>query len=314
MAERSRQACFFAVVIIVFRCPTIIHGVLLHSIPNSFLPEYNPQSPDMEDARALLFDVFGTCVDWRKTVTDALVRQSRVALMRRSAIITNDVRAKADAMSIEDWGAFAQEWRSSYYVFTRSLAADASLNWKTVDDHHLESLHELLVKHGLGREDGDLGGLWNKDEVKEMSLIWHKLDPWSDTVAGLEALNTKYETCTLSNGNIALLEDMKQHGGMPFKHIYSSELFNSYKPNPAIYLGAAKRLGLEPSQCVMVAAHLGDLEAAKGCGYHTIYVERSQEEEKKNEQEAREKGYVDIWIKIDEEGFVDAARKLGINV
>jgi 2-haloacid dehalogenase len=314
MAERSRQACFFAVVIVVFSCPTIIHRVLLHSIPNSFLLEYISQSPDMEDARALLFDVFGTCVDWRKTVTDALVRQSRVALMRRSAIITNDVRAKADAMSIGDWGAFAQEWRSSYYVFTRSLAADASLNWKTVDDHHLESLHELLVKHDLGREDGDLGGLWNKDEVKEMSLIWHKLDPWSDTVAGLEALNTKYETCTLSNGNIALLKDMKQHGGMPFKHIYSSELFNSYKPNPAIYLGAAKRLGLEPSQCVMVAAHLGDLEAAKGCGYRTIYVERSQEEEKNNEDEAREKGYVDIWVKIDEEGFVEAARKLGISV
>ena len=266
----------------------------------------------MEDARALFFDVFGTCVDWRKTVTDALVRQCRVALMRRSAIITNDVRAKADAMSTEDWGAFAQEWRSSYYTFTRSLAADASLNWKTVDDHHLESLHELLVKHGLGREDGDLGGLWNKDEVKDMSLIWHKLDPWSDTVAGLEALNTKYDTCTLSNGDIALLKDMQQHGGMPFKHIYSSELFNSYKPNPAIYLGAAKRLGLKPSQCVMVAAHLGDLEAAKSCGYSTIYVERSREEERKNEDRAREKGFVDIWVKIDEEGFVEAARKLGI--
>ncbi|KAH0352527.1 haloacid dehalogenase, partial [Aureobasidium melanogenum] len=268
----------------------------------------------MEDIRALLFDVFGTCVDWRTTVTNALVQQCRVALMRRSAIITNDVRAKASAMSTEDWGAFAQEWRSSYYKFTRSLAADPSLSWKTVDDHHLESLNELLVKRGLGREDGDLGGLWNKDEVREMSLIWHKLDPWPDTVAGLKALNTKYETCTLSNGNIALLKDMQQHAGMPFKHTYSSELFNSYKPNPAIYLGAAKRLGLEPSQCVMVAAHLGDLEAAKGCGYRTIYVERSQEEEKAIEEKAREKGFVDIWVGINEDGFVCAAERLGISV
>ncbi|THZ02159.1 haloacid dehalogenase [Aureobasidium pullulans] len=268
----------------------------------------------MENARALLFDVFGTCVDWRTTVTNALIQQCRVALMRRSAIITNDVRVKASAMSDEDWGAFAQEWRNSYYKFTRSLAADASLSWKTVDDHHLESLQELLFNHSLGREDGDFGGLWNHLEVKEMSLIWHKLDPWPDTVAGLEALNTKYETCTLSNGNIALLTDMKEHGGMPFKHIYSSELFNSYKPNPAIYLGAAKRLGLEPSQCVMVAAHLGDLEAAKNCGYHTVYVERSQEEQNENEEEARRKGFVDIWVGIDEKGFVSAAKKLGISV
>lgn len=268
----------------------------------------------MDEARALLFDVFGTCVDWRTTVTNALVQASRSALMERSATITNDVRAKAYSMSREDWGAFAQEWRTSYYNFTRSLAADSSLNWKTVDDHHLESLQELLVKHGLGREDGDLGGLWNQLEVKEMSLIWHKLDPWPDTVAGLKALNTKYETCTLSNGNISLLKDMQEHGGMPFKHTFSSELFNSYKPNPAIYLGAAKRLGLGPSQCVMVAAHLGDLEAAKGCGYHTIYVGRSQEESKDAEEQARRKGFVDIWVGIDEEGFVSAAQKLGIHV
>ncbi|KAI5196139.1 haloacid dehalogenase [Aureobasidium subglaciale] len=268
----------------------------------------------MENARALLFDVFGTCVDWRTTVTNALIQQCKVALMRRSMIITNDVRARASAMSDNDWGAFAQEWRNTYYKFTRALAADASLGWKTVDDHHLESLHELLVQHGLEREDGELGGLWNRDEVKEMSLIWHKLDPWPDTVAGLDALNTKYETCTLSNGNIALLKNMQQHGGMPFKHIYSSELFNSYKPNPAIYLGAAKRLGLEPSQCVMVAAHLGDLEAAKGCGYRTIYVERNQEEEKRNEAEAKEKGFVDIWVGINEKGFVSAAERLGLSV
>ena len=268
----------------------------------------------MNDARALLFDVFGTCVDWRTTVTNALIQASRSALMKRSAIVASDVRAKAEAMSDEDWGTFAQEWRISYYTFTRSVAADASLRWKTVDDHHLESLQDLLVKHGLRREGGELGGLWNENEVKDMSLIWHKLDPWPDTVAGLKALNTKYETCTLSNGNISLLKDMQQHGGMPFKHTYSSELFNSYKPNPAIYLGAAERLGLEPGQCIMVAAHLGDLEAAKGCGYHTIYVERSQEEKSEVEDQARVKGFVDVWVRIGEQGFITAAQKLGISV
>lgn len=267
----------------------------------------------MENTKALLFDVFGTCVDWRTSVTNALVEASRSALTK-SASISNKARSEAEGMSKEDWGDFAQEWRSSYYTFTRSVAADASLRWKTVDDHHLESLQELLVKHDLRHENGESGGLWNEDEVQEMSLIWHKLDPWSDTVRGLEALNTKYETCTLSNGNITLLKDMQKHGGMPFKHTYSSELFNSYKPNPAIYLGAAERLGLEPSQCVMVAAHLGDLEAAKSCGYYTIYVERPLEEAADKEKDARSKGFVDIWIRGNEDGFVSAAQKLGITL
>jgi 2-haloacid dehalogenase len=268
----------------------------------------------MENARALLFDVFGTCVDWRTTVTRALIQSCRTALMRRSATITNDVRAKASAMGDEDWADFAQQWRTTYYTFTRSVASDASLSWKTVDDHHLESLQELLVKHDLRLENGEFGGLWNELEVKEMSLIWHKLDPWPDTVTGLTALNTKYETCTLSNGNISLLKDMQQHSGMPFKHIFSSELFNSYKPNPAIYLGAAKRLDLQPSQCIMVAAHLGDLEAAKGCGYLTVYVERSQEETWEDGKEAKAKKYVDMWITVNEEGFVSVAKNLGIAV
>lgn len=261
-------------------------------------------------ARALLFDVFGTCVDWRRTVTFALAEASLAALKNANNDMSPTCREKARNMSLADWGDFAARWRATYYRFTRSVAADPGLRWKTVDDHHLESLRELLTEDGLLSHDGT-SGLWSDDGVKEMSLIWHKLDPWDDTVAGLEAFNTKFETCTLSNGNITLLDDMREHSGMPFIHIYSSELFNSYKPNPAIYLGAADRLGLEPDQCVMVAAHLNDLEAAKKCGYQTIYVQRSQEEKEEVEKEAKEKGFVDLWVNLGQEGFVTVARELG---
>lgn len=262
------------------------------------------------EARALLFDVFGTCVDWRRTVTFALAEASLASLKDADTLMTGAARARARSMSVEDWGNFAQEWRTTYYTFTRSVAADPGLRWKTVDDHHLESLQELLASKDF-LPGNDKRGLWSDEEIKEMSLIWHKLDPWDDTVAGLKALNTKFETCTLSNGNISLLNDMQEHSGMPFKHTFSSELFNSYKPNPAIYLGAAKKLGLEPGQCVMVAAHLGDLEAAKKCGFQTIYVQREQEETAEMEKEARGKGYVDMWITLDDDGFLTAAKELG---
>lgn len=156
----------------------------------------------------------------------------------------------------------------------------------------------------------ETGGLWIDSEIQELSLIWHRLDPWPDTIAGLAALGEKYSTCTLSNGNMTLLEDMQAYSGMPFTHTFSSELFNSYKPNPAIYNGAAERLGLRTSQCVMVAAHLGDLEAAKACGYQTIYVERPREETY-DVEEAKKKGFVDLWITGEEEGFVAVARRMG---
>lgn len=267
------------------------------------------------DSRALLFDVFGTCVDWRTTVTNALVNESHSALSSGSgSSISNDVRKKASGMTDKDWGEFAAQWRASYYKFTRAVAADPGLRWKTVDDHHLESLQDLLEEHGLVLKSDAAGGLWDEAQIKDMSLVWHRLAPWPDTLQGLAALNTKYETCTLSNGNISLLKDMAAHGSMPFKHIYSSELFGSYKPNPAIYNGAAERLGIKTSQCVMVAAHLGDLEAAKSCGYMTVYVERSQEESRDVETSAREKGFVDMWIGQDEGGFVTAAKQLGISV
>ena len=262
------------------------------------------------EARALLFDVFGTCVDWRTSVTFALAQASINSLHDQSTLMTGASRARARRMSLEDWEQFASQWRATYYDFTRSVASDPGLRWKTVDDHHLESLQELLVEFDLLPNE-DKRGLWSDDQIRDLSLVWHKLDPWTDTVAGLKALNTKFETCTLSNGNISLLKDMQKHSGMEFKHTLSSELFGSYKPNPAIYLGAAKKLGLDPAQCVMVAAHLGDLEAAKKCGYQTVYVQREQEERAEVEKAAKVAGYVDLWVNLSDDGFLTVAEELG---
>jgi 2-haloacid dehalogenase len=161
-----------------------------------------------------------------------------------------------------------------------------------VDEHHLDSLR-------------------SKDKVQDLSLVWHRLKPWADTNEGLAALNDLgLQTATLTNGNLTLIGNMVKHSGMPFEHVLSAEMFNSYKPNPAVYLGAAEKLGLKPEECGMVAAHLGDLEGAQKCGFATIYVERPQEE---RENHLREKeGLVDVWVKMDGNGFVELAEKLGV--
>ncbi|KAF2445699.1 haloacid dehalogenase [Karstenula rhodostoma CBS 690.94] len=259
--------------------------------------------------RALFFDVFGTCVDWRTSVTQALNAQSHAALNSATASLASRVRLKASGMTLAHWADFAQQWRNSYKTFTRKLAADPSVPWKSVDEHHFESLKELLAKW-------ELGGLWSDEEVRALSLVWHRLDPWSDSVQGIALLNRLFWTATLSNGNVSLLSDLKVHSNIPFTHLLSAELFGTYKPSPAVYRGAAEKLGLPVKECVMVAAHLDDLQAAKSHGMQVIYVERPGEEEWSVDEvdKARDAGWVDVWVSLSEgnKGFVTVAEKLGV--
>ena len=252
--------------------------------------------------KALLTDVFGTVVDWRGTVTAHLTSAASAALNATSRSLPSATRAAAAQVS---WPDFAQEWRVSYYHFTRSYDPAKEL-FKSVDQHHLDALLSLLQKHGLD-------DLWTADEVHKLSLIWHFLDPWADSARGLGLLNSKFETCTLSNGNTSLLADLAKHGDLPYKHIISAEDFRAYKPHPDVYKGAAKKLGLREGECALVAAHLGDLQAARGCGYQTIYIERPQEEgwakEKDKIEEAR--GWVDMWVTHEGGGFEEVARRFG---
>ncbi|KAF2724353.1 haloacid dehalogenase [Polychaeton citri CBS 116435] len=274
--------------------------------------------------KCLFFDVFGTCVDWRKTVTDKLYNESSNVLNSPESSISSRIRMRASTMTYEQWGDIAQEWRDSYLVFTRSIANDPSIPYKTVDQHHLDALREILERHSLinplpppssssiPADDVQDGSLWHNAQVRSLAQIWHYLAPWPDTVRGIQALNRSFSTCSLTNGNLDLIRDMAAHADMQFTHIFSAEMFGSYKPSPKVYLGAAAKLGFEPGQCVMVAAHLDDLKAAKACGFGTVYVERPLEE--RYPELADEPGVVDVWVGGDEDGFLSAASKLGVRL
>lgn len=189
--------------------------------------------------------------------------------------------------------------------YCASRAADASLPVATIDEHHHQSLQSLLGKWGIEN-------LWNVEEVHDLSLIWHRLTPWSDSEQGLALLSARYPTCTLSNGNFSLLEDLRSFGKLKFSHIFSAEAFGTFKPNKAVYLGGAEKLGLRPEECALVAAHLGDLKAAKDCGFSAIYVERAREEgwNKQKIEQAKADGWVDLWVREDEDGFITVNQKL----
>jgi 2-haloacid dehalogenase len=258
--------------------------------------------------KALLFDVFGTVVNWRKTVTETLISsaQAKVASSSRSADLSPEIRRRLQEITEEAWGDFAQQWRNSYKKFVQGYKPDTD-PWVDIDTHHYRSLVVLLKEWGLE-------GLYSNDEIEDLSKVWHFLEPWPEASAGLQKLGTKMITSTLSNGDQSLLKDLNEHGNLGFQLLQSSGDFKAYKPHPSTYLGGAKRVALNTGDVAMVAAHLGDLKAARDCGLKTIYVDRPLEEDwKPDSDEYREaQKWVDMFVTVDQDGFVEVARRFGI--
>ena len=195
----------------------------------------------MQAVQALLFDVFGTCVDWRGSIERELRRRGLPAEL-------------------------AVEWRREYQPQLETVRSGRR-PWTNLDELHREALDGLLAARGLTVED-----------PAELTRIWHRLDPWPDTVEGLARLKRAYVIAPCSNGHIALLVHMAKYAGLPWDAILGAEIAHAYKPQPAAYLGSVAALGLEPDEVVMVAAHNDDLAAAAACGLRTAFVRRATED------------------------------------
>jgi 2-haloacid dehalogenase len=202
------------------------------------------------DLQALTFDVFGTVVDWRST------------------IIAEGRQLGRDKGLRVDWAAFADAWRAGYGPAMQRVRS-GQLPWLNIDALHRLILDELLVQF-------QITGL-SEPEIDHLNRVWHRLRPWPDARRGLRQLRQDYTVATLSNGNVALLVNMAKRAGLPWDCILSAELFQHYKPDPEVYLGAAALLGLPPQGVMMVAAHTGDLRAARQAGLRTAFVARPHE-------------------------------------
>lgn len=255
--------------------------------------------------KALLFDVFGTVVNWRASLTANLVTAATLKLQSKE--VNPEMRAYVETFDKETWGRFAQDWRDDYLQYAQDFKPETE-KFQRVDQHWWLSLQELVKRYRLE-------GFYTEDDMKKLVASWHSLEPWPDTSVGMQMLGSQIITCTLSDGHHAVLRDLDAFGKLHFQQFLSSEDFGAYKPHPSVYLGAAKRLGLEPHECCMVAAHLRDLDGARKCGYRTMFVDRPQEEqwppEDERYQEAKS-GWVDMWISVDEPGFIAAAERFGI--
>ncbi len=205
---------------------------------------------DLADIRALTFDVFGTCVDWR---TGIAAEAERIGTL---------------AGVTADWGRLADSWRA-LYMPSMDRVRRGELPWTNFDRLHRLSLEQVLRE--IGAESFD-------DAARdELTMAWERLPAWPDAVPGLARLARRFTVTTLSNGNRSQQAVLIRFAGLPFQRLISAEDFHHYKPDPQVYLGAASALGLNPGQVMMVAAHKGDLRAAQAVGLKAAFIERPLE-------------------------------------
>jgi 2-haloacid dehalogenase len=207
----------------------------------------------LNGVRALLFDVFGTVVDWRSGVA----REAAPFLRRRGA-------ASVDPF------AFADAWRAGYQPAMEQVRSGRR-PFTRLDVLHRENLEAILPQFGIDRNKAP------HSELNELNLAWHRLDPWPDSVAGLTRLKAGFIIAPLSNGNIALILNMAKRAGLPWDAILGAEIAQAYKPSPEAYLRNAEALMLEPESVCLAAAHNSDLSAARRCGLRTAFIPRPTE-------------------------------------
>jgi 2-haloacid dehalogenase len=205
---------------------------------------------ELSSVKAIVFDTFGTVVDWRSSIAADLGAWGA----------SHGVKA--------DWLALVDAWRGRYEP-QKDRVRNGEIAWTNIDDLHREALISLLPEFGLS-------GL-GEEQVAHINRVWHRLHAWPDALEGLARLKTRYVIGPLSNGNVALLVNMAKHAGLPWDAIFSCEHFQRYKPHPDTYLGVCRQMYLAPGEVMMCAAHNYDLRAARSVGLKTAFVARPTE-------------------------------------
>jgi 2-haloacid dehalogenase len=208
---------------------------------------HNKKSQEMSiTPKVLAFDVFGTVVDWHGSIATEVEKL---------------------CLPVDPYE-FATAWRAGYKPAMAKVRS-GSLPWTKIDDLHRMILDDILKAFRISS--------LSESQIQDLNLIWHRLNPWPDTVEGLTRLKDQFTIVTLSNGNLGLLANMAKNAGLPWDLILSAEVFRHYKPDPETYLGVAEIFNVLPEQVMLVAAHKDDLLAAKACRLKTAFIERPLE-------------------------------------
>lgn len=206
--------------------------------------------PELANVKALVFDTFGTVVDWRSSV-----------------IAEGKTWGKAKGLDI-NWVDFTDRWRLGYRPVMDKVR-NGELPWVRLDTLHRMILEELL-------QEFKIEGLTEEEKVN-WTHVWRRLKPWPDSVAGLTRLKANHVIAPLSNGNIALMTSLAKFAALPWDVILGAEIARHYKPDREVYVSAYDCLDLKPEQVMVCACHANDLRAARMYGLRTGFIYRPNE-------------------------------------
>jgi 2-haloacid dehalogenase len=233
------------------------------------------------NVRALVFDVFGTLVDWRTSIA----REAKDILAPQGVTL--------------DWLAFADAWRNQYQPAMEEVRS-GKLPFSKLDVLHRRNLDVILGEFKLTHID--------EATRIHLNLAWHRLDAWRDVTKGLTRLRTKYRIAPCSNGNISLMVDLARRNGFPWDAIVGAELARDYKPKPEVYLSAAAAFDCTPAETMMVAAHSSDLAAAAATGLRTAFIARPDER-----GPGKGESHATVAVDVSADGLTALADQLGCN-
>ena len=205
-----------------------------------------------QQVKAVLFDTFGTVVDWRTGVAREVA-----AFAERHRLVDLDALMFADA------------WRAKYEPSMEPIR-NGDRDFVPLDQLHRESLISTLSEFGL--DPGDY-----PDELDHLNAAWERLDPWNDSVAGVAELGRQVIVGPLSNANLALLLRMALRDGLAWTVIIGADVTRAYKPTLEAYRAAARLLRLDAGEVMLAAAHNRDLAAAQRAGLATAFIPRPTE-------------------------------------
>ena len=200
--------------------------------------------------KALLFDVFGTLVDWRTSIA----RESEQVLKPLGVAV--------------DWLAFADAWRGEYQG-AMDQVRDGHIPFCKLDILHRRNLELIMPRFNIAGVA--------ENALQYLNLAWHRLDAWPDVPPGMSRLRRRHLLAPCSNGNISLMVDLARRNGIHWDAILGSEIAGDYKPKPRVYLASCAAFDLAPGECMMVAAHSKDLQHAAACGLRTAHIARPNE-------------------------------------
>ena len=205
----------------------------------------------MNNVKALTFDTGGTILDWHSGFKEAF----RMIGKRYNYF--------------QDWGFLANELRRRSLKSMLNLGENETPKYN-FDDAHKSILLELINEHNL-----------TKFTEKDINYIAyeapHNFKCWSDFPETLPKLREMHIVCSFTILSYRIIIDTARKNGLSWDAVFSCEGIKKYKLLPEAYQTVAQNLQLEPEQCLMVACHNFDLDAAKSVGFKTAFVRRPDE-------------------------------------